>query len=273
MTTRNAIIQERIRKANEQRQRNIEKINTHNENVRKRKQEQQQLREKQTEYKEKYPETYDKLKNIQDSLTLRYGTFLEEYPEQIMSVRFLNGTERVLEIGGNIGRNSLIIACVLNSYELGNDRFLITMESDEDTAKKLEENKNINGLGFFVEPSALSLRRLIQKNGSWDTTPSDVLLDNHKWVNVMTFQELEKKYNITFDTLVLDCEGAFYDILKDMPDIITNIKKVIMENDYQKIEKKNYVNSVLKENGFRVVYSEAGGWGDCYDFFYEVWER
>jgi hypothetical protein len=35
-----------------------------------------------------------------------------------------------------------------------------------------------------------------------------------------------------FDTLVLDCEGAFYYILQDTPEILEGIKLLIMENDY-----------------------------------------
>ena len=39
---------------------------------------------------------------------------------------------------------------------------------------------------------------------------SDELLPGYKPVNTITLEELNNKYNIEFDTLVLDCEGAFY---------------------------------------------------------------
>ena len=81
------------------------------------------------------------------------------------------------------------------------------------------------------------------------------------------------KYNIQFDTLVLDCEGAFYYILMDMPEILTNVNLIIMENDYNDITHKNYIDSVLKQHNFYVDYVEAGGWGCCYNNFYEVWKR
>ena len=57
----------------------------------------------------------NKLYNIHSKLKLNYGSFYEELPEQKMAVRYLTGNEKVLEIGGNIGRNSLIIASILNS--------------------------------------------------------------------------------------------------------------------------------------------------------------
>jgi len=46
-----------------------------------------------------------------------------------------------------------------------------------------------------------------------------------------------------------------------------------MENDYHDINHKNYIDGVLRENGFAVDYREAGGWGCCYDRFFEVWKK
>jgi hypothetical protein len=102
---------------------------------------------------------------------------------------------------------------------------------------------------------------------------SDILLEGYKEVNTITWEELNKKYNIQFDTLVLDCEGAFYNILMDMPEILDNIKLIIMENDYHNITKKEYVDEVLLKNNFHMSCSEGGGWGPCKDYFYEVWKK
>jgi protein-L-isoaspartate O-methyltransferase len=95
---------------------------------------------------------------IQSALRLNYGSFFEELPEQRMSVRYLTGKERVLEIGGNIGRNSLIIACLLNRQEN-----LVTLESNLEIADQLKENRDVNQLHFHVETSALSKRRIDSK--------------------------------------------------------------------------------------------------------------
>ena len=46
-----------------------------------------------------------------------------------------------------------------------------------------------------------------------------------------------------------------------------------MENDYHDISHKKYIDSILKEKEFNVIYQEAGGWGPCTEFFYEVWKR
>ena len=202
---------------------------------------------------------------LNKKLQIKYGSFREELPEQKMAVKYLTGNEKVLEIGGNIGRNSLIIASIVN-----NDNF-VTLESNVDIAKQLEENRNLNNLTFSIENSALSKRKLIQRG--WDTKPSDVLENGFTWVNTLNFDELQLKYNIKFDTLVLDCEGAFYYILMDMPEILDNIHLIIMENDYHDISHKKYVDQVLTEHGFYTEYREAGGWGCCFDRFFEVWKK
>ena len=237
-----------------------EKINEHNEKVK-----------RYNEYKSKYsPVLFNKLSHFQNKLKLDFGTFLDEYPEQMMAVRYLTGNEKVLEIGGNIGRNSLIIASILNS---SNNNNFVSLESDTEIANQLLHNKNKNNLNFFVENSALSKRNLIQKSKSWDTIVSDVLLDGHKKVNIINFEQLKEKYNVDFDTLVLDCEGAFYYILLDMPEILDNIKLIIMENDYLDESHKKYIDTVLREKGFIIDYIEGGGWGHFANNFFEVWKK
>ena len=201
---------------------------------------------------------------------LKHGWFLNEFPEQKLAVTFLTGNEKILEIGSNVGRNTFVMSYILNKK---NNNKLVSLESNNDVFKKLVENKNATNLNCFLENAALSKRNLIQNPFLWNTIVSDEVLEGYQKVNTITFDELEKKYDITFDTIVLDCEGAFYYILLDMPEILNNINLVIMENDYDDIEHKKYIDSVLKEKGLSVIYSEGDGWGPCADNFYEVWKR
>jgi FkbM family methyltransferase len=215
-----------------------------------------------------------KLKNIHSQLKIGYGSFEEEYPEQLMTIRYITGNEKILEIGSNIGRNSLIINYILSQK---NNNNFVTLESDTDIANILKYNRDLNKFNFHIENAALSKRKLIQRG--WDTICSDVLLDGYKNVNTITLEELNKKYNIDFDTLVLDCEGAFYYILMDMPEILNNIKLIIMENDYYDINHKNYIDNILLKNNFYVEYSENGcslakyKFPKTFDKFYEVWKK
>jgi len=205
----------------------------------------------------------NKLSDIHSKLKINHGSLNDELPEQKMVVRYLTGNEKVLEIGGNIGRNTMVIASIVND--------LVTLECDPTIANQLTENRDINNFKFYIECAALSNRKLIQRG--WDTIPSDTLIDGYNWVNTITLDAFKNKYNIAFDTLVLDCEGAFYYILMDMPQILENINLIIMENDYHNIEHKQYIDDVLLQNNFKVDYSEQGGWGPCYNNFFEVWKK
>ena len=211
---------------------------------------------------------YNKLKKIHSQLKIHHGSFNKEFPEQIMAVIYLTGNEKVLEIGGNIGRNSLVISHILNSVNNSN---FVSLECDTNISTKLIHNRNINNLKFYIENSALSKRQLIQKG--WNTIVSDTILNGYKKVNTITLEELNNKYNIAFDTLVLDCEGAFYYILMDMPEILNNINLIIMENDYHNYQHKLYIDDILKQNNFYVDYTKSGGWKPCFNNFYEVWKK
>jgi FkbM family methyltransferase len=206
----------------------------------------------------------NKLNYLHNSLKLNYGLFKDEYPEQLMSMKYLTGSEKVLEIGGNIGRNSLIIGSIVDNTNF------VSLETHSEIYKQLTHNRDTNNMKFNIENSALSKRKLIQKG--WETIPSESLLDGYINVNTISFIELKQKYNIDFDTLILDCEGAFYYILMDMPEILDNIQLIIMENDYNNINHKLYIDTILK-NKFYIEYSEGGGWGPCSNNFYEVWKR
>jgi len=212
-------------------------------------------------------EKIEKLEKIHSSSILKYGSFNEEYPEQLMVTRYIKPDNKVLEIGGNIGRNSIVISKMLN-----NSSNLVTLESDSNIASQLKENRDLNNLSFHVENSAISLRKLCQRG--WDTYPYDTDLPyGTTSVKNITFEELEKKYSITFDTLVADCEGALFYILQDFSSILTNIQMIIMENDYHTLPPKQKVDEIIILNGFKRVYVEAGGWGPCFDRFYEVWQK
>lgn len=207
-----------------------------------------------------------KLAGLHATLKLNHGPFYHEYPEQLMSTRFIKGDEKVLEIGGNIGRNTLVIASLLND-----SKNLVSLECDARIASQLKENRDLNSLNFHIESSALSKRPLIQKG--WETIVSDTLLPGYNPVNTVTYDSLLQKYGLDFDTLVADCEGALYYILMDMPEILNRIKLIIMENDYHDIEHKKSVDTAFTNAGFECIYREAGGWGPCYDRFYEVWGK
>lgn len=212
--------------------------------------------------------TLDRLLELHKRLVINYGGFHDEFPEQLLAIRFITSNCKVLEIGGNVGRNTLIINSILDD-----SNNLLTLESDKNIARALQHNLEENNFNSHVESSALSKIPLIQKG--WDTKPleDDTIPDGWQPVSTITYQKLIEKYNIDFDTLVADCEGALYHILRDEPTLLNNIKLVIIENDFHDIEHKKFVDEQFKLNGLKPIFRYAGGWGPCQEFFYEVWSR
>jgi hypothetical protein len=115
-------------------------------------------------------EAKDKLNDIHSKIILIHGSLEEEYPEQLLSVKYIIPTDIVLEIGGNYGRNSCIIASILNDSSN-----LLVIESDPDNSIKLKENRDNSNLNFLIEDSAISNINLYQNY--WTTKPADEIND------------------------------------------------------------------------------------------------
>lgn len=208
----------------------------------------------------------EKLARLHEHICLDFGSIRDEYPEQLMAMKYIKETDTVLEIGGNIGRNSCVIGSILND-----DRRLVVLECGSLYAEQLEHNKINNYFNFHIEPSALSKVPLIQKE--WNTYVSNDIPPGFTKVNTITFTEICDKYNLNFNVLVADCEGALYQILKDEPNLLENIETIIIENDFTEIEKKEYVHSVFLDKGFKLEYNKKGGWGPCYSCFFQVYKK
>lgn len=212
------------------------------------------------------------IEQFYSSIKVNHGTITKEKKMHEICIRYLVGNEKILEIGGNIGTTTLLIAFIMNNYNLYNDLNLVTMECDLNTANKLEENKNNNNFNFHIEKSALSNKKLIQK-GPNETIISDEIKPKYKFVDIINYEKLKNKYPINFDTLIIDCDGGFYNILCDMPEILNNIKLIIMKNDYDVLIKKTTINHILLERNFKNIFIQGGGWGACCNNFYEVWKK
>lgn len=202
-------------------------------------------------------ECHSKLAEIHRSLKIEYGTFYEELPEQCMICRFLPTNAKVLEFGTNIGRSSLVISSILENVSN-----FVTMEVDQPIYEVACKNRDMNNKHYNIVNAALS--------------STDEPYNTEGGVPNITFEELKEKYPIAFDTLVIDCEGAFYNIVKNIPNILDGIKLIIIENDFLEINEKVFINTKLMDNNFHCVYRQAY-FGSipfpCADCFYETWQR
>jgi len=217
---------------------------------------------------------------IHSKISLLYGSMDQELVEQHLSCKYIKPNNIVLEIGGNLGRNALVISNILD-----NETNLVTLEPNKEYYNKLVENRDHNNKLFNVDNCCLSINPvyILDSRSFLEDKLDDIFpisfndLDTSKAnsVNIINYHDLCNKYNLIFDTLCIDCEGAFYYIIKDMPYIIDNIKLIIIENDYENLAHYVYVENIFKTSGFKCVETlelHNPQWdAPCKDFFYQVW--
>lgn len=226
----------------------------------------------------------NELQQLQQRLSLFHGSFADELPEQLMAIKHIQPTDTVLELGTNIGRNSLVISTILDD-----DRRLVTLESNPQHVREATQNRDANKCRFHIEGSALSARPLVQ-SGWYSELGLGRESDASKFsVQTITWPALQEKYKLAFNVLVADCEGALYHILQDEPTFFDGFDTVIMENDFvtqdgvSAGEQKQAVDAALTAVGLRVVYQENGPpdqplyiqerFAATWTRFYEVWKR
>lgn len=212
-----------------------------------------------------YVSTREKLGKLHSVLSLSCGSFGEEFAEQLLSVKYVRPEYRVLEIGGNIGRNSCVISSILNDSSK-----LTVVECNKSAALVLEQNRDANSFSFNILIGALSKHRLCQKEWLTMKLQGDEA-PPPGWSEVPTFGS--EKISSSYDAIIADCEGAFVDILSDFPEILSSAKLVIVENDYQSIADYQKMVMILGTAGFALEHSQGGGWGPCRTYFYQVFTR
>lgn len=218
------------------------------------------------------PENYignphKKLQKIHEKLRFN-GNLKDEYPEQIMAVSWILPDDRVLEIGSNIGRNTLVISSLL--AESAN---LTTLETDPGNCVLLDQNRRANFFDFKIINGALSKRKLWQRTGGWETVPGEVS-PGEGWYEVTTVDNIPCEFNV----LVADCEGSLFYILQDFPDLLSGLRLIIVENDYRDVKQKEFVEEKFIQHGFKLVYCtnshEAAYYGlPCRLEFFQVFRR
>lgn len=190
-----------------------------------------------------------------------------ELPEQELLFRYIRGDSKVLELGGNIGRSSIVISKLLD-----NPQDHVVLESDPRSADQLRKNKKANGCGFQVVNAALSGTPILQKGWDsmpvYDTTPPPAGWD---YVPTITWDELRQKHPIRFNTIVADCEGCMESIFRSYPQILDGIRTIVVENDaqFRDMRAHEFISSFIARRGFRSV--ECRDLDTSHPCFFQVW--
>lgn len=212
----------------------------------------------------------EKILEIHKTLIFNHGLLSDEFQEQIMAINYIKETDTVLELGGNIGRNSCIISTILNDSSR-----LVVFETNFNDSIKLKENRDNNNFKFNVENGAISKINLYQQH-DWIVKPINEISDisNCTKVNISCWSDIKNKYSyLNFNVLVCDCEGGLYYILKEEPNFLDTFETIIIENDFTEISHKLFVDEVFNKNNFNMIYNKSLGdaRNKMNDWFYQVW--
>ena len=173
-----------------------------------------------------------------------------ELPEQIMTVRHLKSSDTVLELGGNIGRNSLVISSLLSNP----NKQHVVVETNSKDASTLRQHSKINNLQFNILEGAISANNLIQKNWRTELAPQNGKIPfGYFKVKTCTYNDMKDMYNIDFNTIIADCEGCILHLLRDFPEMLHNIEKIILEHDFSTLQDYDEFKNILKINNFEMV--------------------
>jgi FkbM family methyltransferase len=185
-----------------------------------------------------------------------------EKPEQYLADIYISRDATVLEMGARYGT----VSCIINK-RLKDPTKQVSVEPDERVLKALEKNKKRNKCEFNILYGTIS-KKPVKLTGldvyyGYGTTGEE---DETSSIPHYSVAEVEKKYNLKFDTLVADCEGCLEVFFDDNKDFIKKLKLVFIEKDYP--EKTNYrkVTNFLKKNNFdRIVGGQ--------NLQHEIWKK
>lgn len=180
-----------------------------------------------------------------------------EIMEQLIAKEFIPADACVLELGGRYGTVSCAISRTIND-----SRNLVVIEPDVKVLQALQRNRDSRGFKFHIVHGTVSKEPMkIEQNAGYATTFSKT---NNSTLPNYSYQDLQKKFNIIFDTLVVDCEGCFEQFLVDNKGILENIKLVTFETDMPHRCNYDAVRKMIIDSGFKILFNSG---------MHEVWKK
>ena len=220
-------------------------------------------------------ENFENLESVHKKLKILNGNFKDELPEQKMIFKHIKHDCKILELGPNIGRSSLIA-----NYKLKNKKNHVCIETIKKYCEELKENRDLNNMEFKIFEGAISDEPLYQKE--WRTINKKKM--GYSEVNTKSLKYIIDKYKIDFDTIIADCEGCLVPILKKNEWFLKQIKLIILEHDFYSEVDYNLFFELMKKHNFKLKDKIMKGQNGAPDInwkegikqdkiFVSVWEK
>ena len=171
--------------------------------------------------------------------------------EQFVSQFFLHSTDTVLEIGGGIGACSIQINKCLSATSRH-----IVVEAQQELVEICRANGEMNNCSFTVMHGVLSKEKGICVP---PFNPSRRIDDPTSWIFARADTQQTgpivpsiSQLPLLPTALIADCEGGLPAIIRDFPEVFTNLRLLYYEQDspakfYKPLEKQ------LLEKGFSLI--------------------
>ncbi|TMU54482.1 FkbM family methyltransferase [Flagellimonas algicola] len=195
----------------------------------------------------------------------RFALDLYEEEEAKYLSKYLSPNARVLELGSCLG----YVSCLVNNILAQKDQH-VALEANPNLIPWIEKNREANACHFHLENSIISpnesnifyIHKLIVGGSTKRETPVKTEIKG------LTITQLKEKYNIDFDTLVMDIEGGELSLLRNFKQEIAAFKHIFFEiHPFAGIltqEEAQECEGILKEIGFKMKIRDG---------HYQIWEK
>jgi FkbM family methyltransferase len=146
-----------------------------------------------------------------------------ELPERVLAKHYLPPTAAVLELGGCIG----VVACVIN-HVLQQPRRHVVVEGNPSIIPVLKRNRDLNGCAFQIVHGVVT-------QSPQPRMSVGLVMDSNQVANTgvevpaLSIEYLESTYAMRFDALVMDIEGAEYNVLRENANHLPSLNTAIIE--------------------------------------------
>lgn len=201
---------------------------------------------------------------------------LFEKEEQMLVKRYIPSDAVVLELGARYGTVSCVISDVLKDPTKH-----VAVEPDSSVIKALERNRTMNNGGFHIFNGVVSSKgyelQFIDPKFDYHEYGTYTRVTENPTIENKSLSDLENAYSLRFDCVVADCEGFFYDFVKENREAIQNMRVLIYEQDgvpwSEMIPKYIELDQILEEMNFKRVFTIPHPKYENNPHFHNVWVK
>mgnify|MGYP003700810703 CR=1 FL=1 len=184
------------------------------------------------------------------------GTYEKE--EALYLSQFLRPDDTVLELGACLG----YVSCLTNVLLKDKMRHVV-LEANPRLVPIIEKNKGENQCGFHIEHKVISdhkhntfyLHDLIVGGSLKRQTPHKINVEG------VRISDLEEKYGLRFNTLIMDIEGGELAFLRTQQEAVSRFERIFMEihpfSNILTLEEAEECEQILRSLGFEVLLRDG----------------